>query len=190
MVLHLSEQVEEIKESDLEGVENLEVYAPITTKCKDFSVLCKVYRATLFYIEGTKILSKLPLSGVCGFEPYLKSSIPNYEGYDSCFSSVKEEHQKIDTAISRLYYPYQLSKAYKKRYEKYLWQKYRVATKQVILEEAIDLFYWIFQIRNPDIYMIHEFKEAALMVRKTQIILFLMNYEKEHFIKKEEKFEL
>ena len=190
MVLHLSEQVEEIKESTLEGVEKLEVYAPITTRCKDFSVLCKVYRVTLFYIEGTKILAKLPLSGVCGFEPYLKSSIPNYEGYDSCFSSVKEEHQKIDTAISRLYYPYQLSENYRKKYEKYLWQKYRMATKQVILEEDMDTFYWIFKIREPDVYMIHEFKEAALLAKKTQIVLFLMNYEREHFIKEEEKFEL
>lgn len=190
MVLHLSEQVEKIEESTLDGVEKLEVYVPITTVCKDFSVLCKVYRATLFYMEGTKILSKLPLSGVCGFEPYLKSSTPNYEGYDSCFSSVKEEHQKIDMAISRLYYPYQLSEVYKEKYKKYLSQKYRVATKQVIVEEDMDIFYWMFQIRKPDIYMIHEFKETALSVKRTEIILFLMNYEQEHFVKKEEKFEL
>jgi hypothetical protein len=188
--IYLPSQVEEIKEEALEGVEHLMMYVPISTKCKDFSVLCKAYRATLFYMEETRILSRFPLSGVCGFEPYLKGKFPDCKGYDSCFSSVKEEHQKIDTAISRLYYPYQLTNDAKEKYEKYLKQKYRVAIKQVIATGEVAVFHWLFNFRIPDIYMIREFKEEAIKAQRTEIILFLLTYEKEHFVKQEENFEL
>ncbi|KIR01222.1 hypothetical protein P261_00036 [Lachnospiraceae bacterium TWA4] len=190
MTLYLPKEVEVIDTEAFSKVEFAQVYVQTSTKCEDFSMLCKAFRLILLYIEGTTIISRLPLSGVCGFEPYLKGRFPNYEGYDGCFRSVKDERQKIDTAISRLYYPYQLQPTYRQMYEKYLKQKYRVSIKQVIEDGNAEIFHWLFSFKTPDIYMIREFKEVAVASHQSEIVLFLMSYEREHFAKKEENFEL